>query len=156
LNSFPAIILGKLVRSMAHFPGKRGIECEPRRAGIWKDPKRLKTRRRTGRISTCPVRRRAFRPSLFSTQEEIVMWPFLASSKYRASCHSPSRARRRTARKPKACRPQLEALEERTVLDVGDSLGSALLTGLGPTAGAYTMPSEFMGDGRFKTMDVDF
>jgi hypothetical protein len=83
------------------------------------------------------------------------MWPFLASTKTRTR-HSNSRAGRRTARKPKACRPQLESLEERTVLDVGDSLGSALLTGLGPAAGAYTMPSEFMGDGRFKTLDVDF
>jgi hypothetical protein len=83
------------------------------------------------------------------------MWPFLASSKTRASRHSTSRARRRTARKPKACRPQLEALEERTVLDVGDTLQAALNTHLGPSAGTYTMLSEHLGDGANGAVDVD-
>jgi hypothetical protein len=83
------------------------------------------------------------------------MWRFLAPFRNREPQLAVRRSRKGLGKRPASCRPWLESLEDRTVLDVGDSLGSALLTGLGPAAGTYTMPSEFMGDGRFKTLDVD-
>jgi hypothetical protein len=38
---------------------------------------------------------------------------------------------------------------------VGDTIGTALATGLGPTAGTYTMPSAHIGDGFWGSLDVD-
>jgi hypothetical protein len=38
---------------------------------------------------------------------------------------------------------------------VGDSISTALATGLGPTAGTYTMPSAHIGDGFWGLADVD-
>lgn len=49
----------------------------------------------------------------------------------------------------------LESLEERVVLDVGDTLGTAMATGLGPRSGSYVMPTERLGDGPFGARDVD-
>jgi len=84
------------------------------------------------------------------------MWRFLTALRNREPRLSAPRAKKSQARKrPATCRPRLELLEDRLVLDVGDSFGSALLTGLGPTVGSYTMPSEYIGDGRFKNLDVD-
>jgi hypothetical protein len=39
--------------------------------------------------------------------------------------------------------------------DVGDSIGTAAVTGLGPTPGSYAMPIERIGDGPFGVNDVD-
>jgi hypothetical protein len=39
--------------------------------------------------------------------------------------------------------------------DVGDTLRTALDTGLGPVSGSYTMPWEVLGNGRFSRYDVD-
>jgi hypothetical protein len=39
--------------------------------------------------------------------------------------------------------------------DVGDSIGTAEVTGLGPTPGSYAMPMERIGDGPFGLNDVD-
>lgn len=53
-------------------------------------------------------------------------------------------------------RPTVEGMEVRVnPADVGDTLGAALATGLGPTAGTYTMPNQDIGDGRFGALDVD-
>jgi hypothetical protein len=60
-------------------------------------------------------------------------------------------ARPRSARH----RPLLEALEDRTVMDVSDTLQHALNTHLGPAVGAYTMSSEQLGDGNYGALDVD-
>jgi hypothetical protein len=49
----------------------------------------------------------------------------------------------------------VEALEDRIVLDVGDTLATALNTLLGPGAGSFTQASEPIGDGPFGTRDVD-
>jgi hypothetical protein len=60
-----------------------------------------------------------------------------------------------TRRGPSPARPRVERLEQRLVPDAGDTLAVALQTGLGPAAGSYTMPSEYLGDGRFRALDVD-
>jgi hypothetical protein len=39
--------------------------------------------------------------------------------------------------------------------DVGDSIGTAEVTGLGPAPGSYAMPMERLGDGPFGVNDVD-
>lgn len=49
----------------------------------------------------------------------------------------------------------LEHLEDRVVLDVGDTIGAALDTGLGPAPGTYTLANEILGDGSFADRDVD-
>src|SRR5262245_11493743 len=51
-------------------------------------------------------------------------------------------------------RLKLECLEERTTPDVGDTLSTALATGLVP-GGAFTQASEPIGDGPLGTSDVD-
>ncbi len=51
--------------------------------------------------------------------------------------------------------PRVEPLEERTVLDVGDTLALSLATNLGPAPGTYTMLSEPLGDNAFGPRDVD-
>src|SRR5262249_39237105 len=50
---------------------------------------------------------------------------------------------------------RVEGLEERVVLDVGDTLATAELTGLGPGPGNYSMYVESLGDGAFGARDVD-
>jgi hypothetical protein len=52
-------------------------------------------------------------------------------------------------------RPRLEPLEKRITPDAGDTLNTAVLTGLGPTVGSYSVPSEHLGDGTFGSKDVD-
>ncbi len=52
-------------------------------------------------------------------------------------------------------RPNLEKLEDRTLLDVGDTIGAALATGLGPPPGTYNLANELLGDGPFGDRDVD-
>jgi subtilisin-like proprotein convertase family protein len=51
-------------------------------------------------------------------------------------------------------RPAVTPLEDRIVLDAGDTLGTALLTGLGPAGGSFTHV-EALGDGPFANRDVD-
>jgi hypothetical protein len=63
---------------------------------------------------------------------------------------------RRVRSKPAASfRPRLELLEERINPDAGDTLSTAVLTGLGPTVGSYSVSSEHLGDGSFGNKDVD-
>src|SRR5262245_13180497 len=52
-------------------------------------------------------------------------------------------------------RLRLEALEDRNLLDVGDTLATALATMLGPPPGTYALTNEFLGDGTFGDRDVD-
>jgi hypothetical protein len=79
------------------------------------------------------------------------LWP-------RASCVGGVRLRaaRTTPRsKPRGSRLIVERLEDRLCLDAGDTLATALLTGLGPATGNYVMTREELGDGDFGARDVD-
>src|SRR5262249_20090186 len=65
-----------------------------------------------------------------------------------------ARHNRRAIREPRA-RLSLEPLEDRVVLDAGDTLASALHTGLGPAAGTFFQPIETIGDNAYGSNDVD-
>ena len=49
----------------------------------------------------------------------------------------------------------LEALEDRLVLDAGDTLATAMATGIGPAPGNFRMYIELLGDGAQGNRDVD-
>lgn len=66
--------------------------------------------------------------------------------------HTPVRREGHVARR---AYPRLEHLEDRTLLDVGDTLATALNTQLGPPPGTYDSPTERLGDGKFSSRDVD-
>jgi hypothetical protein len=74
----------------------------------------------------------------------------LAALRRGSSPHPGARPRRRSH----PCL-YLERLDERTLLDVGDTLGAALPTGIGLDASQFVQFAEQVGDGPFGTGDVD-